>query len=869
MLARLAGSKERKEKAMRSERERIRPVVLSGAAMGALASAVFGAPAAAQDAPSGVEEVIVTAEKRQTKLQKTPSAISALSAAKLESQNISGAEELQYNVPSLVAAQQSGYSFLTIRGIGTDLSTTAAEPSVASYEDNVYTGSLITQTTPDFDLERIEVLRGPQGTLYGRNATGGVINYITKAPSFDPELNLALTAGSFRHSEINAGLTGPIIADKLAYRVSFQVAQRDGYRDNINLGVKEDDLDAWGGRAALLFQPTENLSVTLRGDYMSHDSSNPYVAISSASVPVFGPLDLLMSPAAPLGVFSMPASYFDANPGLLSPADIARLGGGSIADYLGFQSQPGPLPPNPERTRDISTSIPARYDVRTGGSSLTFDWDIGAINFKSISAFRYGRLIFEQDSTGFATPNVVFYPAKQDFNQWTQEFNVSGAAFEDRLEWLVGAFYFHEKSRFANTVYLPLFGEYLTANLSLANQDPTSPFAFDLSQPLLSLFQSPDILGTTVISGPGFGGASPVEADNLATIPATPFTGARSIQTSQSIAGFAQATYHLSDRLRVTGGLRYTMDQKDVARSFHSNLLVALGASSLLCQGAEEQKRWYALTGTVGVDYDLAERTMVYGKYSHGYKAGGFNPFECSGGFDPEHLDSYEIGLKTIFGEGQFSVSAAGFYYDYKNIQFTTFVQNASAMKNAGAAELYGLELEFQAVPVAIPGLSIDGSASWVHSEYTAGNPFDPDGMFLDPAQLARLDIRGNELIRSPRFKLALGVQYEIDMASSGRLTLRGEAAWTDKFYNDIFEGEAPYQAATVQPAYWLLNARVTWELNDGKYQVQAFGENLTDELYANNRVSFNTPQTFVNVAGQFAAPRRFGLRVSMKFDGF
>ena len=812
---------------------------------------------------TGIEEVVVTAEKRETRLQETPSAITAFSSSQLEDRDIAGAEQLQFNVPSMVFGQQSGYSFLSLRGVGTDAVTTAAEPSVASYEDGVYTGSLFTQSIPDFDLERIEVLRGPQGTLYGRNATGGVINYITKAPSFDSETNLSALAGSYGRGAIDAGVTGPIIDDRLAFRVNLHLDEHDGYRQNINLGIKEDDLHEWGGRGALLYRPSNNLRVTLRGDYMQQDTSNPYVFLSTQSVAVFSPLDLLMSTSAPLGVFSEPASFFAANPGLLSPADIARLNGGSIADYLGFKSQPGPAPPNPEETTKVSTGVPSRSDVNTGGASLTADWDVGTINIKSITAYRTGRLTFDRDTAGFATPNVVFFPLDQAFNQWTQEVDVSGTAFDESLDWVAGTFAFHDKSAIADMIYLPLFGDYLTANLSLA--DPGGPFAFNLSRPVLDLFQIPTLLATATISGPGFGGGAPVIANDISTVPSTAFLGFRTTQESQSIAGFAQATYHVTDRLRLTGGLRYTIDQKDVTRTFHSNLLVALGASASLCDDVKDGKSWQALTGTASIDYDIAERTMIYASYSRGYKAGGFNPGQCAGSFDPEYLSSYEVGIKSIFGDGQFSINAAGFYYDYTNMQFSTFVQNQSAIANAGAAELYGLEVEFQAVPEAFPGFSLDGSASWVHSEYTEGNPFDPDGLFLDPSQRERLDIRGNELIRSPDFRLSLGAQYTIDMANAGKLTLRGETAWTDTIYNDIFNGQAPFQSATTQPAYWLLNARLIWSLEDRRTQIQLFGENLTNELYATNRVAFNTPQTLVSVSGQFAAPRTFGLRLALK----
>jgi len=885
-------------------------LAMTGAAAGAL---LFGAQAQDQapppegDVPTGVEEIVVTAEKRKTQLQKTPSAITALSSAKIENQGITGVTELQFTVPAMTFGQNSGYTFISLRGVGTDVTTTAAEPSVATYSDGIYSGMLFTQSMPEFDLERIEVLRGPQGTLYGRNAVGGVINYISKAPSFENEANLAVTVGSYNRGVIDAGVTGPIVDDKLAYRASFHYEDRDGYRHNLALDRDEDALEEFGGRVSLLYEPTEDVSITLQGDYLRHEATgNPYVLIETTpecllTVPACSPpppdprlfpLDFVILGAAGSGVLSQPASYFaPGNPGagLLTPADVASLNGGSIAELFGLIT-PGPLAPSPEESTDFSVQTPTRYDTETGGASMTVDWDVGTVNVKSLTGFRYAKLTFEQESVGFAVPNVYFYPAVHDANQWTQEFNVSGTAFDDKLDWLVGAFYFHEKSRFNTNIFLPATGQSLSASLSLF--DPGVDHLIALHKPDGSLRDllpasvflaagcaANPILCTVTIDGTDpFDNNAPLIAD--VSIPSTPFLGFRVSQVSESIAGFADLTYHLSDRLRLKGGLRYTVDEKDVVRSAHNSF----GGS---CHEKQESEEWSALTGAAGVDYDLAEKTLVYAKYAKGYKAGGFNVGQCEDVLNPEKLDSFEVGIKSIFGDGQFSVSSAAFYYDYKDIQFTKYVNGASILVNAGAAELYGLEAEFQAYPDFLPGLQIDGSFSWVHSEYTEGNPFPNfpfgpggpavnDGLFEDAAAidsdpatpgLQGYDIVGNQLIRSPEWKFSMGAQYDIDMGSTGRLTPRVDVAWSDKYYNDIFNGNTPGQDTT-QPAYWIVNARLTWEVEDGKYRIQLFGENLTDELYANNRVTFNTPATLVNVAGQFAAPRTVGLRVSMSLNG-
>jgi iron complex outermembrane receptor protein len=211
--------------------------------------------------------------------------------------------------------QVSSYNYITLRGIGTDVGV-AGESSVASYEDGVYTGSLLSQRVPGFDLERIEVLRGPQGTLYGRNADGGVINYITKAPSFEPEANLALAYGKYDELQIDAGATGGIIEDRLAGRI-YIVLDEDEY-----------DLSTAAVRAALMFTPSEDFRLTVRGGYANHETSAAYTVLSASptGLPFADPLtNVTGGPygTAPLGIFSMPAQFFLEEPEALECRGLA------------------------------------------------------------------------------------------------------------------------------------------------------------------------------------------------------------------------------------------------------------------------------------------------------------------------------------------------------------------------------------------------------------------------------------------------------------------------------------------------------------------------------------------------------------------
>ena len=206
-------------------------------------------------------------------------------------------------------------------------------------------------------------------------------------------------------------------------------------------------------------------------------------------------------------------------------------------------------------------------------------------------------------------------------------------------------------------------------------------------------------------------------------------------------------------------------------------------------------------------------------------------------------------------------MNAATYYYDYTNIQFTYYTDATSPIRNAGKATAYGLELEYQIHPRALPGFSLDGAASYEHSAY--GSTLIQDPAFIVPAP--GLNIQGNELIRAPKWKSNFGAQYTSPAADYGQFTLRAETAYTDVIYNDVFNGKAPFAADTTQPAYWIMNAVLSWKSRDGRWEGQLFGDNLTNAYYATDRSETNNPAGEVFTTGQFAPPRTFGARVIMR----
>ncbi|HTX49073.1 MAG TPA: TonB-dependent receptor [Caulobacteraceae bacterium] len=807
-------------------------------------------------------EVVVTAEKRSEKLEHTPVAITAVTATTIAQAGITGPRQLQESVPSMTFSEEAGFAFITIRGLGGTLTTTSGQSSVASYIDGVYIGNEVAEDMPSFDVDRIEVLRGPQGTLYGRNADGGVVNYITALPSFDPGATASVTYGNYNAVGIDVGATGPL-SDQIAARASFHYDDHDGYRYDIATGQHYDAETDYSGRVSLLYKPNDSFSVVLQGDDTHETNSNPWELISQYT------LSGQVSQATPLGVFSLPAADLV---GLLSPSDLAKLNGGSIASYYGLV-QAGPPAPNPNESLNLSDTWPPLFVLDSGGGSATIDWNAGPANVKSITAYRYDRLWFSYDFTGEGFPNVVFDPAIQSDKQFTQEFDISGDSFGHKLTWVAGAFYLHTDSSYYTTIYLPAYGEYFDAANTLATA-PGSPYPYSLepgyNPQFYTQFQS--IYSTVTMPGPDYVTGSPL-TPNVST-PSTAFIGVADAQKTQSIAGFAQATYKITDALRMTGGFRWTNDTIGVVQSFHSNLLYTLTqlyglppSAVGLCNQVAAGKTWNAPTGTVGLDYDAGPDVLTYAKASWGYKSGGFNSGACATSFDPEHLTDYEGGVKAVFAGGQILTNAALYYYDYSNIQFETYVDDSASILNAGSATALGLELEYIVQPRGLPGFEVDGSVSYEDSQYGAGCFQDP-ALLLEPAPTAGQkvcanpleQIKGNELIGAPKWKSNVGVQYTTS-AGRGSLMLRGEASWTDTIYYDIFDGKAPDEADTTQPPYWIVNARLVWTSANGRYVAELFGRNLTNSLYAYFRTAANTPVALDTVAGQFAPPRTFGVK--------
>lgn len=711
---------------------------------GCCLSVMAASSAFAQTAPEDEsDQIVVTAERRESRLLETPLAVAAIPTIQLERQGIASLEDVQAVTPNLTFGQFSNFSLVSLRGIGTDFGTISAEPSVATFQDGVYQGASSAQTVPSFDLARIEVLRGPQGTLYGRNSTGGAINFITRDPSPANEANAALVVGDYERITADLGISGPLTADgTLAGRLSVRYDTRGGYRDNDFLGNESDDLDAQSIAGSLLIQPGEATSIMLRGDYTNRDTAQPYERID---------------------------------------------------DSLGFNTIfGGSFTPDPADTTHFRNNIDPRTNAEVWGVSATASFDFSGATLRSITAYRENNLTSFEDWDG-SDGDILLVDDADTVQQFTQEFNLFGTAADGALDWLVGAFYYSSEG----TTFFDLSGGVITAFFS------ANTLTFDAAQ------------------------------------------------ESESIAVFGQTTYRVTDRLNLTGGLRYTRDEKTMEQGILVNHVLDL------C-GTTTTDSWNAVTGTVAADYHLTADSIIYARAARGFKAGGINAGECADIFDPEYVDAFEVGLRGQVFNNTLSGAITAFYYDYQDIQFTTFGATSATVDNVGGATVSGLELEYNYRPTFAEGLRIDGSISYLKSEYE-------DDLVMDPFLTGPYQIGGNQLIRAPEWRANLGVEYRFPFLGNSNLTVRAETAYSDHYFHDIFNAEAALQSATEEPSYTISNLRFIWEPRDRDLEIQLFVDNIEEHQYAYRRF---VGSSFGGITGQFSPPRTIGLRISTGFGG-
>lgn len=758
-----------------------------------------------------LQTITVTARRRVEDVQHTPVAVTALNAADLELRSARATDALASFVPNLQfdgAAPLSGAAYnatVFIRGTGQNDFAIFSEPGVAIYQDGVYLGRSIGEVREVLDPERIEVLRGPQGTLFGRNTSGGAINIVSRAPEKEFGGEAALTLGELERRELRATLNLPL-SEQLAARISAAIFQRDGIGKRLTDDTPVGDKDSASARGQLLWRPSDQLQATLALDstrVRQHSAALTLIGVA-ADAPLLNLYNALVAPhldiTAPSGAHAVDASWI---------------------------------------TGDIDTTYAAAANessLDSSGAALTVEWHTTGLDWKSITAWRQLDAYFLRD--GDNTPFTYRETANDDRqDQFSQELQVSGTSANGRLDWLSGAYFFreHASERGAATLARGLYAA--LAALPLAPGQTWCSLSGPNPRPAAECPPSMSYGGDTYRANNVL-----VDFDlDLNTRIA-----------SRSFALFGHGTYHFSEAVAASAGLRWTRDHKTI-ELVHRRL--GSGEYIVGAPGTENEftHSWSQLTPELGLQWNATSDALLYLSYAKGYKSGGFNgrPLvdsrEVSEPYDPEIVDSYELGAKTRWWDGRMTANAALFYNDYRDMQLTINATPQNYVRNAGAARIRGAELE---VVARVAGdLDLNVATGFLDAQYTR---MDPELGELRPA--LTLD---KHLIKAPDWTTNVGLEYRL-VRKFGSFVLRGDYIYRSKIYHDVFN-----DPRLTQHAFSLYNAYLGFAPLGRRWDVAVFGTNLGNTRY---RISGNSSASLGLAESSFSPPRELGvtLRVRM-----
>jgi len=729
------------------------------------AGLLIGAGAFAEQSIA-LEEVVVTAQKREQNLQEVPVAVTAFDASALENAGVQDVTELQKTAPNVTMQVSRGTnSTLTsyVRGIGQADPLWGFEPGVGLYVDDIYLARPQGGVLDVFDVERIEVLRGPQGTLYGKNTIGGAVKYVTKRLTGEPELNVSGAVGSYNQRDLKISGQLPLIEDKLFLGASVAQFKRDGYGEFLQNGDENYDKDLMAARISLEWLPSDDVSVRFSADRTEDDSN----AKGGHRL-----TDSVLNPTE-----AVPSDVFDSN-------------------------------------SDMDTD----NEVESSGASLIVSWDVNdSMTFKSITSYREGETETNIDFDNTSLPSL-HVPAVYDDDQTTQEFQLSYSS--DNLD-IVGGLYYYEG---------------------------TASGAFDV---LLGLFNPAGAFD------PSLGEFDAVTAGTVDTT---------------SYAAYVHATYAINEAWALTLGGRYTVDEKD-AEVYKASLLVdgtsdQLGGDTLatlaVATDYENDEDWSEFSPRISVDYKWNDETLLYASYSEGFKSGGFdmrgdatkNPATVDG-YDPELVDTWELGIKTELLDGRVRLNAAAFYTDYTDVQVTVQQSSdggtnfVSSVLNAGEADIRGFEVE--ALAQVTENLSASLMMGYINAEFEEVETDTPSGT---------VDLADDwNFANTPEKTASLKLMYNTSLGNLGELALSAGVSYRDE--TQIFP---QVESLVDENSYTLWDASAVWYSADEHWTVGLHGKNLSDEEYRVGGYNFANLGGDESIIGYYGNPRTVSLNFGYNF---
>jgi outer membrane receptor protein involved in Fe transport len=785
-----------------------------------------GGPAGAQTSTAAgaghtIDELIVTAQKRTQSLQDVPIVVTSVNAQQLQDAGVRDIKDLTIVTPGLTVTTTSSSAITTarIRGIGTVGDNFGLESSVGVVIDGVYRPRNGVAFSDLGDMERIEVLKGPQGTLFGKNTTAGVINVITKRPETSFSANSEATFSNYDGFGVAGSVTGPIAGDQLAGRLYAAGREHEGYYKR-SVGPAINNQDFYTVRGQLLYRPTEKLDVNFAADYTKrHELCCGAVQIAN------GPTAGLVN--------------------LLAPGGIA-------------------IPPNPDALRDYGTRSDLSETVDKGVQA-ELNWDtgwFGGAKLTSITAYRDWRTAsgLDNDWTGadiIYAPSLGQDPTTTRFRTFTEEVRLAGET--GRLNWLVGGFYSDEKLDQHNR-YVTLgaqFEPYLDGLLRAAGLS-------------LSTFTGQPLNGTMYAPGSGQNDHYHQKERGSAL-----FTN-NSFKITDQLELTVGARYNWEKK-----DLNSLWTNPDGGIGCATSLarLGAVGrtlgsAYALLCSvytnpkfaqvGANAQHLTESkLTGTVKLAYRFTPEVLTYVSYARGYKAGGFNLDRNAGlqpapgvaaapvldtSFKPELVDSYEVGVKNTLLNRTLLLNATAFYQSYADFQLNTFNGLVFNVVSAPKVVAKGVDADFVWF-TPVEGLSLNGGATYAMTYYPKSTPLALGG-----------NLPGSRLSLAPLWSASLAGTYEHHISEHliGRIAINAKHTSTYNTGSDL-------DPVRTQGPLTLINGRVAIASDDKRWSLEAWGLNLTDRRYY--QVAFASPfQGSGAYDAYLGQPRTYGMTLRFSY---
>lgn len=728
--------------------------------------------AVSAETPGVLEEITITAQRRSENLQKAAVALSAVSGDDLLEASVTQPDQLSKLVPALQVQQSGGTgNSIYLRGVGALGTTAFSENAIAVNLDGVFLGRQNGFSGIFYDLERVEVVKGPQGTLYGRNATGGALNVITRKPVLgEIAANLTAEYGNYRSKRVLGGLSVPL-GDSVAVRLAGSYVDRDGY-----LSDGYDDESSYAGRANLLWQPADSWSLLVAADY-SHQGG-------------IGPGSVL----APAGGSDGMTPSIEDRIGGSDPLSLAAL----TARYPALVNSGGILPPKSD----------GYIDADSWGLSATLETALGEGNVTFIPAYRVTKPAFVFYRPGF------YVNQTEDTQQTSAELRYASAEAQ-RLRYVVGLFYFDQPQDFTNLVYQ-------------SNTVGT------------------DLFGTLGV---------------------------------KSEAVFGQATFDVTDRLRLVGGLRYTHEKKD--RDIFNRTYAPLN-TNLPYTHSVSQRSFENVSYRAGLEFDAAIDSLLYATVASGFKSGGFYAGTGDASFAPEKLLAFTLGSKNRFLSNRIQANLELFYWKYRDQQISYngpvesqpgLYVNGNLTTNVGQARMYGADAEFRYLVTPVDDLSVN--MQYLNAKYTSfvypafsgnGQPLPSSCLStlnnsyttLAPARVYTLDCSGKSAMNSPQWAWTLGYEHTFALPNDLQLVAGLRSKIETSRYLSVSYLDADYQKS-----YTMSDASLMLEGVQQRWSVTGYVNNIEDAV-VRNQVALRPIANAVYLG--LRAPRTYGLRATVRY---